>query len=270
MAPYPTPTLELRNPDSAPSDPSRWVRRVFRWQCVDSTNEAAFRAMEQGAAQDGDAFVASEQTQGRGRRGNKWCSEPGLGLYASFAMYAEGPFPGPMATITAGLACQDAVESLGLAHSRLKWPNDLLVGQSKLAGILVESREWSAERPIYVIGVGLNVAQLEFPDELNEERSVVSLAQLGLHATLDQAEEALFSHLGRRLQQARLAPAALARDFVQALGFEHSAVQVQVSNDSHHGRILSLDFTRGLEIATFEGNRKWIPLEHIRSVAAQG
>ncbi len=266
MSAYPTPAPEPHKPDSDPDPSSRWVGRVFRWATLDSTNEAAFRALEQGVAQDGDAFVALEQTQGRGRRGSQWRSAPGLGLYASFVLRPERAYPGPMVTISAGLATKDAVERLGLAESRLKWPNDLLVGPSKLAGILVESRAWSPKNPVYVLGVGINVGQRTFPGDLSAERPVVSLAQLDLERSLPQVENALFACLGSRLGQAQMAPAALARDFLAALGFGADPVHVETSAETTTGRLASLDFERGLEIYADDGRRRWIPLEHIRSV----
>lgn len=268
MPPQPTPVPESYSPNLAPSEPESWVKRVFRFDQVDSTNEAAFRALEQAKAQDGDAFLAVEQTLGRGRRGSRWCSEPGQGLYASFILQPEQPWPGPLVTIAAGLATRDAVIQLGLDHSRLKWPNDLLVGDSKLAGILVESRAWSAQDPIYVLGIGVNVGQTSFPEGLSAERPVVSLAQLGLVVSLIDAQHALFACLGKRLNQARMAPAALARDFLAALEFEASQVHVQVAAETINGQISGLEFDRGLEISTSQGRKRWIPLEHIRSVSS--
>ncbi len=267
MPPQPTPAPEPYSPKSSLLGPENWVKRVFRFDQVDSTNEAAFRALEQGKAQDGDAFVAIEQTLGRGRRGSRWCSEPGQGLYASFILRPTLPWPGPLITIMAGLATRDASIHLGLEHSRLKWPNDLLVGDSKLAGVLVESRAWSAQDPIYVLGIGVNVGQTSFPEELSAERPVVSLAQLGLDVGLAEAQNALFASLGRRLNQARMAPRALARDFLAALEFGPSQVHVQVAAETVSGRISGLDFDRGLEISTTGGRKRWIPLEHIRSVS---
>jgi biotin-[acetyl-CoA-carboxylase] ligase BirA-like protein len=268
MSIYPTPAPEPIGTDSNPSSSARWVRRVFRWQNLDSTNEAAFRALDQGVARDGDAFVASGQTQGRGRRGSQWCSEPGQGLYVSFSMLPGRPLNGPMVTISAGLATKSALASLGLSTSHLKWPNDLLVGPNKLAGILVESRAWSAESPIYVLGVGINVSQFGFPEDLTSERPVISLAQCGVTATLQEVEQALFACLGTRFEQARMAPRALGRDYLEALGFGTSPVSVQVASETVTGSIASLDFERGLEISTIEGHKRWVPLEHIRSVTA--
>ncbi len=268
MSPQSTPIPEPYSSKLDPSEPANWVKRVFRWSQVDSTNEAAFRALEQGQALDGDAFLALEQTHGRGRRGNRWCSKPGLGLYSSFVLRPGLNWPGPMVTITAGLALQDAVEHLGLANSRLKWPNDLLVQGRKLAGILVESRAWSAKDPVYVLGIGVNVAQMSFPEELSAERPVVSLAQLGLNATLEDVQHALFASLGTRLGQARMAPAALARDFLAALRFGTATVHVQVAAETVSGQISGLEFDRGMEISSPDGRKRWIPLEHIRSVSS--
>ena len=120
--------------------------RVLHHGLVDSTNERALAAVAAGRAQHGDLHVARGQSAGRGRRGSTWVSSDDAGLYASLVLLPAPPAPPPPAvTMLAGLALLDAVHDLGLSRARLKWPNDVMIGERKLAGVLVESRGFQAD-----------------------------------------------------------------------------------------------------------------------------
>ena len=87
---------------------------------------------------------------------------------------------------------------LGLAEASLEWPNDVVVRGAKLAGILVETRGFDPQRPGYVLGMGLNVAQLTFPAELEGERKVTSLRLEQVEASIPEAERAFADRLTAR------------------------------------------------------------------------
>jgi BirA family biotin operon repressor/biotin-[acetyl-CoA-carboxylase] ligase len=119
-----------------------------------STN-ADVAALARAGAPEGTVLVAEAQTTGRGRLGRDWTSPPRAGLLFSVLLRPTGPMPGrtwiPLLT---GLALQRAVARLGAVETRLKWPNDLLLGDdlAKAAGILAQ-----AEGGAVVVGIGLNV-----------------------------------------------------------------------------------------------------------------
>lgn len=119
-----------------------------------STNDEAWRRVTDPAAR---AVAADHQTAGRGRRGRRWHSPPGCGLYLSWI--ARPRFDqslGPALPLMAAAAVAEAVVALGAPSPTLKWPNDVLLDGRKLAGILCEARgtpaAWTA-----VVGIGLNV-----------------------------------------------------------------------------------------------------------------
>jgi len=157
---------------------TRFEGRVRHFASVDSTNELALYAA-QGGAKWG-VWVADEQTAGRGRGGHMWHSAPGDGLYCSALVTPRVPMSYardlPMAT---GLAVQAGVlEATGLQLD-LRWPNDLMLGDRKCGGILVESASETAQRDTWrkevgpelryaVIGIGLNVGHRTFPAELTK------------------------------------------------------------------------------------------------------
>ncbi len=101
-------------------------------------------------------LAAEEQTAGRGRRGRRWHSAPGAGLTFSLARAVRRPLRELAGlSLVAGVAVARALRALGVTRAVLKWPNDIMVGEAKLGGILVETRG-SGETPRAVIGIGIN------------------------------------------------------------------------------------------------------------------
>ncbi|MEP7049784.1 MAG: biotin--[acetyl-CoA-carboxylase] ligase [Pseudomonadota bacterium] len=156
-----------------------------------STNDDALLAARSGAAH-GSVFLADEQTAGRGRRGNVWHAAAGENLLFSVLLRPELELAQSSAlTLAIGLALRDAIAPLIRDRALIKWPNDLLVGGRKLAGVLVESQLQGERLQALVVGVGLNVASREFPDEIAARAT--SLAVLG--ATRLAREPLLYSVL---------------------------------------------------------------------------
>ena len=118
---------------------------------VDSTNRVALELARAGAG-EGVVGVADHQTAGRGRRGRRWESAAGASLLASLLL-RPGPDRPFLAVAAVALAARDACWAVAGVRADLKWPNDLMVGGAKLAGVLAE-----AEGGAVVVGLGLNVA----------------------------------------------------------------------------------------------------------------
>lgn len=117
---------------------------------MDSTNRVALD-LARGTGAEGLVVVAGHQTAGRGRRGRTWESAPGASLLVSLVLR---PAPAPFLAVAAvALAARDACSSVAGFLPGLKWPNDLVVGDAKLAGVLAE-----AEGGVLVVGIGLNVS----------------------------------------------------------------------------------------------------------------
>ena len=131
------------------------MTRIIRLDRVGSTQDEIHRLAEAGAP-DGTAVVAREQTAGRGSRGQRWESPLG-GLWLSVLRRTSKAGPPLVLSLSAGLAVAEALESAGVQEVQVKWPNDLMVNDAKIGGILCEVR-WHGDRPAWaVIGVGINV-----------------------------------------------------------------------------------------------------------------
>ena len=129
-------------------------------ETIDSTMHEAARLAAAGAP-SGTAVVAGEQTSGYGRFGRAWHSEPDTGLYLSAILrFPFSDAPG-LVTMALGLAVREAIlEATGVVCD-LRWPNDLLIGDRKCAGILTQ-----LEGDAVVAGIGVNVNQSGFPDDI--------------------------------------------------------------------------------------------------------
>jgi BirA family biotin operon repressor/biotin-[acetyl-CoA-carboxylase] ligase len=128
-------------------------RRVLVYDCLDSTNTQAAQFAED-RANDGLVLLAGAQTAGRGQHGRSWLCQPGAGVLLSVLLFPPPTFRRP-AVLTAWAAvsvCELVLEVAGL-QARIKWPNDVLIRDRKVCGILIEQARGT------VAGIGLNVNQ---------------------------------------------------------------------------------------------------------------
>ncbi|SFW41545.1 biotin--[acetyl-CoA-carboxylase] ligase [Luteibacter sp. UNCMF366Tsu5.1] len=143
---------------------------------IDSTSSELARRIP--VLDDLSFVIAEAQSAGRGRRGRTWLSPPGMNLYLSALKRFDGGFAALSGlSLAVGVMLVRALGELGIRTAGLKWPNDLLAGNAKLGGILVElSGEYSGPCAA-VIGVGLNI---RLPDTLHERagQPITDLAAL--------------------------------------------------------------------------------------------
>ncbi|MFZ5624194.1 MAG: biotin--[acetyl-CoA-carboxylase] ligase [Gemmatimonadota bacterium] len=136
---------------------------VHHFASLGSTQDVAHELAERGAP-TGTAVVADELTAGRGSRGRQWHAPRG-GLWLSLIYRPAAPPTLSLLSIQVGLAVAGVLErALGVAGVRLKWPNDLMLGDRKAGGILCEARWQGAEPAWVVVGLGLNVSNPLAPE----------------------------------------------------------------------------------------------------------
>jgi BirA family biotin operon repressor/biotin-[acetyl-CoA-carboxylase] ligase len=123
---------------------------------VESTQDIAHGLAETGVPA-GAVVVADAQRAGRGRQGKSWASEPGQGVWCTVVERPEDPAALDVLSLRIGMRLAAALDEFAGQRVRLKWPNDLLLREGKLAGILTEAR-WSGPSPAWIaVGVGVNV-----------------------------------------------------------------------------------------------------------------
>jgi biotin-[acetyl-CoA-carboxylase] ligase BirA-like protein len=129
-----------------------------------STMDVAHERAAAGAAH-GTVVVAEQQRLGRGRTGKAWTSSLGTGVWTSIVLRPPAAAAGGVLSLRVGLELAERLDALSPSRVQLKWPNDLYLGQGKLAGILTEARWRGAQLEWIVVGVGVNTtpAALEAP-----------------------------------------------------------------------------------------------------------
>lgn len=180
-----------------------------------STNQDARRGVP------GDVFTADFQTAGRGRLDHKWLSPPGANLMMSAVLSVEGLSPETVATLplAVGLAVVQAIRALlpasEASRTLLKWPNDVLIGGRKVAGILCERNGETV-----IVGIGINVKQRVFAPEL--ARKAISLGSVpNFSGSVSMVRESVLDALGRLYETWRdqgfdaVYPAIRAIDFLR-------------------------------------------------------
>ena len=182
-------------------------REIRRFGEIDSTNRDAIDQARAGAP-EGLVVVADHQTAGRGRLGRTWTAPPGASLLMS-VLLRPPPTQATRVGLAAGVALVDAVAAVAGVRAALKWPNDLVVGERKLAGILAEAYLGPGDTAV-VVGIGCNVNWDTWPDELVDTATACNL-EAGRPVDGDALLEALLTHLDRRLDT--LAAPALLADY---------------------------------------------------------
>ena len=217
-------------------------------------------------------IVAGEQTAGRGRRGSAW-STPRGNLAASLVYPLGAIAPEEVATLgfVAGVALGEALDDVGAGgpavqgfRIALKWPNDVLAGGAKLAGILLETENFPAGRAV-VIGIGVNVASA--PEGL--PYPATSLVQLGCRAGVAD----LFTALSRRFAAAAHAweaegfPAIRARWLARASGLG-GPVAVRLGAETARGTFETIDEAGRLVVRATDGSRRTVSAGEVHFGAA--
>jgi BirA family biotin operon repressor/biotin-[acetyl-CoA-carboxylase] ligase len=221
-----------------------WLRST------ESTMKDAAGLAARGAAH-GTVVVAEEQTAGIGRHGHSWHSEPGGGLYISIILRLPLPPDAiPALTMALGLGTQRAVGDLCGVRCDIRWPNDLMLNEKKLAGILVQS----ADKGVLIAGIGVNVNQTAFPEELR-----LIATSLRIETGCEYSKEALLDRIvADSLQYAALLGDAgkdpVVRQFeTQSSYARGKAVEVSDGNRVFSGVTAGLDENGFLRVETPTG-----------------
>jgi BirA family biotin operon repressor/biotin-[acetyl-CoA-carboxylase] ligase len=147
-------------------DTESFGRNIVYFNKVDSTNIVARKLAEEGA-EHGTVVVAEEQTAGRGRLGRNWKSSLGTGIWMTVIMRPQIiPAEAPKITLTSAVAVAEAISECSTLSPKIKWPNDIMINGKKVCGILTEIKADIDCIHYVVVGIGININQESFPDEL--------------------------------------------------------------------------------------------------------
>lgn len=148
---------------------TKWAgSQVMYFDETDSTNNQAKDSGEKNGVH-GTLFIADKQSAGKGRRGRGWESPPGESIYMTILLRPEiTPDKAPMLTLVMGLSVAEGIRRVTGIETQIKWPNDIVVNKKKVCGILTEMATEIVFVNYVVIGVGINVNQRQFPEEIKD------------------------------------------------------------------------------------------------------
>src|SRR5688572_5839395 len=205
-----------------------------------STNSLALEVCQQSHVPDGTLVITDRQTAGRGQRGNTWESHPGMNL--TFSVILKPTFLAIkdqfLLSMITSLAIRDYLAAMCSDQVFIKWPNDILVKQSKICGTLIENQLMGEQFSYSVIGIGLNVNQRLFNIQMATSLSLIAGKDFELQGVL----EGLLSHLESRYLQLRQGRGQhLKEDYLKYLYRFNEHHTFQSGDDQFGGKILGID-----------------------------
>lgn len=230
-----------------------WEVRVY--DVIDSTNAEALRLLQADKCAP-FLILAERQTAGRGRRGRHWVSPIAQNLYLSLVIEVGGgarQLDG--LSLVVGLSVQSALRDVGLIEAGLKWPNDVLVGRRKIAGILLELVGDPADRCHVVIGIGINVNMRKVSEDIGQPWTSVRL-ELGHAISRNLLARLLCTHLRIDLAlHERKGFTALQKRWEEAHLWQGASVELASGAQVVRGTVLGIAETGALRLLV-DGNER--------------
>lgn len=228
-------------------------RPLYYMEEVTSTNSLALEAAKQGV-EHGTVFAANYQTSGRGRRGRTWNAAAGLNLTFSIILDLQLPRKSVgLLPLTACVGVADAIAEIVLLNrQQLKWPNDILIDDKKVCGILLQTVD-SSTTPI-ILGIGINVNQTEFPSEL--EKVATSLL-LSTGQPIDRASlmASVLLNLEKNLELLLNAPSVIRKKYTDNLAWIGKNCQIVGMDEEIIGTLIGIEKSGALLLETNTGTR---------------
>lgn len=168
-------------------------RKIFFYETVGSTNTIAAELAEKGE-EEGTVVIADCQNKGKGRLGRHWVSPPGVNIYISILLRPDiEPKDATLLTIMAAVGCTVALRRVTGLNVTIKWPNDLIVSNKKLGGILTEMRTTRKMIEYVITGIGINVNMDSdaLPNAIKEVATSVKMEMDKLHSRTEIITEIL-------------------------------------------------------------------------------
>lgn len=234
---------------------------IYVYQSIDSTNTQCKRLAMEGSV-DGTVVIAEEQTAGRGRKGRTFQSPQGLGLYLSI-LWRPQCEPTRLLPLTslAAVAVSRAIERVTGEKVQIKWPNDLLLGDKKIAGILTEMalEGESGQIDYVVLGVGLNVHQTvtDFTEEVAAMASSLD-AVLGTSVSRPRLAAALMEELDILRRDIMWEPLRYLDEYRSRCVTIGRAVQLLRSEERQTATAMDVDGQFGLVVRHDDGREETV------------
>ena len=237
---------------------TEWVaKEVLYFDTIDSTNTKAQELAEKGYP-SGTLVVADKQESGKGRRGRSWVSPSGTGIFMTLMIKPDiNPNNASMLTLVAALAVAKAITSVTGEEAMIKWPNDIVVNSKKVCGILTEMNAQFDYINHIVVGIGINVHNESFPEEISQMASSLMIEAGGkrFHRAQIIAETMSYfeQYYDTFLKTQDLS--ALVREYDELLVNRNKSVRVLDPKDPFDGKAMGITPKGELIVDTWESRK---------------
>lgn len=235
-----------------------WVaKEVLYFDTIDSTNTKAQELAEKGYP-SGTLVVADKQESGKGRRGRSWVSPSGTGIFMTLMIKPDiNPNNASMLTLVAALAVAKAITSVTGEEALIKWPNDIVVNGKKVCGILTEMNAQFDYINHIVVGIGINVHNESFPEEISQMASSLMIEAGGkrFHRAQIIAETMSYfeQYYDTFLETQDLS--ALVREYDELLVNRNKSVRVLDPKEPFDGKAMGITPKGELIVDTWESRK---------------
>lgn len=236
---------------------TKWVgTEICYFDVTDSTNTQA-KSLGEGDAPNGTLVVAEKQESGRGRRGRSFESPAGTGIFMTLLLRPEiEPQNASMLTLVSALAVAKGIEHMVDLPVQIKWPNDIVINGKKVCGILTEMSAQMDYVNYIVIGIGINVGNEEFPEEIKDVATSIYL-ESGKHVNRAMLIEKIWEEFEDyyELYEKTQDLSSLVKEYDSYLVNRGQKVRVLDSKEPYEGKAMGITDRGELIVDTWEARR---------------
>ena len=236
---------------------TKWVgTEICYFDVTDSTNTQA-KSLGEGDAPNGTLVVAGKQESGRGRRGRSFESPAGTGIFMTLLLRPEiEPQNASMLTLVSALAVAKGIEHMVDLPVQIKWPNDIVINGKKVCGILTEMSAQMDYVNYIVIGIGINVGNEEFPEEIKDVATSIYL-ESGKHVNRAMLIEKIWEEFEDyyELYEKTQDLSSLVNEYDSYLVNRGQKVRVLDSKEPYEGKAMGITDRGELIVDTWEARR---------------
>lgn len=232
---------------------------------IDSTNSEAMRLLKESKPVEGTCICARFQTAGKGSRSNSWQSRPGENLLASFIVYPPSnchnqPF---ILSKAIALAVRNAITSFSSLPVEIKWPNDVLIGGKKAAGILIENQWIGSTWHAAILGIGINVHQRPIDVEHSTSIALNSNSAIDMESVLHQLQTQVSLQYNRLCSSNE---AAVSLEYHENLFGRSNYYSYETAQGIINAKVIQVCADGRIELETSEGIIKSYDLSEARLI----
>ena len=236
---------------------TKWVgTEICYFDVTDSTNTQD-KSLGEGDAPNGTLVVAGKQESGRGRRGRSFESPAGTGIFMTLLLRPEiEPQNASMLTLVSALAVAKGIEHMVDLPVQIKWPNDIVINGKKVCGILTEMSAQMDYVNYIVIGIGINVGNEEFPEEIKDVATSIYL-ESGKHVNRAMLIEKIWEEFEDyyELYEKTQDLSSLVKEYDSYLVNRGQKVRVLDSKEPYEGKAMGITDRGELIVDTWEARR---------------